>query len=397
MTISQRLGRGVLRWLFGHIRRGAVAVAWSDRSVDVLTGAEEGETAVIIIKDEARLLRSLLGKGSLGFGATYIDGTWDSPDLPLLLETASRSIDFRQHGALVRPVLSLGRRVWDLRPHRFWSSPIEEIGVHYDLGNDFYAAWLDSTMTYSSALFSDDDEPLEQAQLRKYARLCELLELESGDRVLEIGSGWGGFAEYAATHHEVEVTGLTLSTEMATFARKRLAAAGLAHRTDIKVQDFRAESGTYDKVVSIEMIESVQASEWPDLFETIGSVLRPGGMMAMQAIVIDDRFHEQLTKRDEFIKTYIFPGGDLPTLGVLRRLADRSGLSWVTASTHGSDYAETLSRWASSFQAAWDGIAADAPTFDERFRRMWQYYLAYCEAGFRNGRLDGVQFSAIRV
>lgn len=300
----------------------------------------------------------------------------------------------RQQGAFVRPLLSFGRRFWNRRPHHFWNSPIDEMAVHYDLGNDFYAAWLDSTMTYSSAIFKGDGETLEEAQLRKYEQLCELLALRPGDKVLEIGSGWGGFARYATAHHGVEVTGLTLSNEMAAFARKRLAEAGLTHRTDIKVQDFRHETDSYDKVASIEMIESISADQWPDLFETIARVLRPRGTVAMQAIVIDPRFHEQLTKRDEFIKTYIFPGGDLPTRGLLRGLAGDADLDWGAESSHGADYAETLSRWRSAFEAEWDGIASSDPAFDRRFKRMWRYYLAYCEAGFRTGRLDVMQFSA---
>jgi cyclopropane-fatty-acyl-phospholipid synthase len=397
MRTSQRLSRGVLRTLLSRNSCGSVVVTWSDGLVEVLSAAAPGATVVIVIADEARILRSLMEKGSLGLAATYIDGAWDTPDLPGFLEVASRSIDLRQREALGRSLLTIGRRFWDRRPHRFWPSPIEEIGVHYDLGNDFYAAWLDDTMTYSSALFNGERETLEEAQLRKYEHLCALLELEPGDRVLEIGSGWGGFAHYAATHYDVEVTGLTLSREMASLSRKRLAEAGLSHRTDIKVQDFRTVAGTYDKIASIEMIESISADQWPDLFTSISRVLRPGGIVAMQAIVIDDRFHEQLTKRDEFIKTYIFPGGDLPTTNLLRRLVHGSDLVWGAVSSHGRDYAETLDRWASSFEAAWDGITADEPTFDRRFKRMWRYYLAYCEAGFRTGRLDGVQFSASRV
>jgi cyclopropane-fatty-acyl-phospholipid synthase len=397
MKASQFLSRGVLRVLLSRIPQGSVVVTWSDGSVEVVSAADPGATAVIAVADEARLLRSLTEKGSLGMAATYIDGAWDTPDLPGFLELASRSIDIRQQGPLGRSLLAIGRRFWDRRPYRFWPSPIEEIGVHYDLGNDFYAAWLDNTMTYSSALFNDESETLEEAQLRKYEHLCALLELEPGDRVLEIGSGWGGFAHYVVTHHDVEVTGLTLSREMASSSRKRLADAGLSHCTDIKVQDFRDAVGTYDKVASIEMIESISADQWPDLFATISRVLRPGGNVAMQAIVIDDRFHEQLTRRDEFIKSYIFPGGDLPTIGLLRQLVLGSDLVWGADSSHGRDYAETLSRWAASFEAAWSNIAADAPTFDRRFRRMWRYYLAYCEAGFRTGRLDGVQFSASRV
>jgi len=349
---------------------------------------------MIAVHDEGRLLRALIEKGSLGFGATYIDGTWDTPELVDLLELASRAIDTRQQGAFVRPLLSFGRRFWNRRPHHFWKSPIDEMAVHYDLGNDFYASWLDSTMTYSSAIFNGDNETLEEAQLRKYEQLCQLLALEPGDKVLEIGSGWGGFAHYATAHHGVEVTGLTLSNEMAAFARKRMAEAGLTHRTEIKVQDFRDETDSYDKISSIEMIESISADQWPDLFETIGRVLRPGGTVAMQAIVIDPLFHEQLTKREEFIKTYIFPGGDLPTRGLLRGLVGDAGLDWEAEFSLGADYAQTLSRWRSAFEAEWDSIASSDPAFDPRFRRMWRYYLAYCEAGFRTGRLDVMQFSA---
>lgn len=397
MRTSLRLSRRVLRMLLSRNSQGSVVVTWSDGSVEVMSAVDSGDTAVISIADEARLLRSLVEKGSLGLGASYIDAVWDTLDLPGFLELASRSIDIRQQSALGRSLIAIGRRFWDRRPYRFWRSPIEEIGVHYDLGNDFYASWLDDTMTYSSALFNGESETLEAAQIRKYERLCALLELEPGDRVLEIGSGWGGFAHYAVTHHDVEVTGLTLSREMASSSRKRLADAGLSHCTDIKVQDFRSAVGTYDKVASIEMIESISADQWPDLFATIQRVLRPGGIVAMQAIVIDARFHEQLTKRDEFIKSYIFPGGDLPTTSLIAQLVLGSDLVWGADSSHGSDYAETLSRWAASFEAAWSDIAADDPTFDRKFRRMWRYYLAYCEAGFRTGRLDGIQFSASRV
>jgi cyclopropane-fatty-acyl-phospholipid synthase len=395
MTASPNLGRGILRWLFSRLQSGSLVVAWSNGAVDVFSGTEPGRAAVIVVPDEPRLLRGLVEKGSLGFAASYIDQAWDSPDLPTLLEVASRSIDVRQERSTGRRLMSLSQNLWDARPHKSWESPIEEIGLHYDLGNDFYAAWLDATMTYSSAIFATSGEALEEAQLRKYERLCTLLELEPGDKVLEIGSGWGGFAHYAADRYDVEVTGLTLSTEMATYARKRLANAGLADRTDFKVQDFRAEHGTYDKVASIEMIESISADQWPELFETVSRVLRPGGIVAMQAITIDDQFYEQLTQREEFIKTYIFPGGDLPTFAVLRELAEAADLVWVTDSSHGADYAETLSRWASSFDAAGESISSDNALLDARFNRMWTYYLAYCEAGFRTGRIDGVQFSAV--
>ncbi len=200
------------------------------------------------------------------------------------------------------------------------------------------------------------------------------------------------FAEHAATNYDVHVTGLTLSEEMATYARKRLAEAGLSDRTTIKLQDFRHELDMYDKVVSIEMIESVDESVWPSLFQAISRAIPPGGKAAMQAITIDDRYYENLLAREDFIKRYIFPGGMLPTVTVMRRLADEAGMAWVTSESHGLDYAETLHRWAERFDRTWHEIAGALPEFDERFRRMWRYYLEYCEAGFRTGRIDGIQF-----
>jgi cyclopropane-fatty-acyl-phospholipid synthase len=247
-------------------------------------------------------------------------------------------------------------------------------------------------MSYSSARFSTRDQGLEDAQEAKYRALCEMLDLRAGERVLEIGCGWGGFMDYAASHHDVHVTGLTLSEEMATFARKRLAEAGLADRIEIKLQDFRDEHAMYDKVVSVEMIESVDETVWPSLFHAISRAVPPGGKAAMQAITIDPRFYDNLLVREDFIKRYIFPGGMLPTVAILRDLATDAGMEWVSDTHHGPDYAETLHRWAERFDAAWPAIRAADPTFDERFRLLWRYYLEYCEAGFRTGRIDGIQF-----
>jgi cyclopropane-fatty-acyl-phospholipid synthase len=271
------------------------------------------------------------------------------------------------------------------------SKAIQEIGDHYNLGNDFYATWLDPSMTYSSAIYPSAGSSLAEGQANKYERLCRLLDLKEGDRVLEIGCGWGGFAEYAVTNFGVHVTGLTLSTEHAAFATQRLADAGLADRSEIKIQDFRLERAMYDKVVSIEMIESVDETNWPPLFNAIARALPPGGKAAMQVITIDERFYDALLTHTDFIKTYIFPGGALPSISVLKELVAESGMEWVSGDKHGSDYARTLHEWAERFEKAWPDIASDDSAFDEAFHRIWRYYLQYCEAGFRTGRIDGYQ------
>lgn len=337
------------------------------------------------------MLRSLVKKGSVGLAESYFDGFWATDDLATLLEVGALNLDARADGLLSKKWVQRLRGIWDKRPQQLRSDAIHEMADHYNLGNEFYAMWLDSSMTYSSALYESSDDTLETAQERKYDRLCHLLDLSEGDRVLEIGCGWGGFAEHAASRYGVHVTGLTLSTEHAKYASARLEAAGLDDRTEIKLQDFRDEKAMYDKVVSIEMIESVDETNWPPLFHAISRALPPGGKAAMQVITIDERFYESLLKHRDFIKTYIFPGGALPSVPALKELSVEAGLSWVSADRHGDAYATTLNEWAKRFEAAWPDIVVKDPVFDEAFHRIWRYYLEYCEAGFRTGRIDGYQ------
>jgi cyclopropane-fatty-acyl-phospholipid synthase len=341
--------------------------------------------------NEWAVLQGLISKGSVGLGSTYLEGSWATTDLATFLELAVRNTDARSHSPKSLRWRARLQRWWAKRPQMGRTDVIAAIGDHYDLGNNFYGAWLDATMTYSAALFEDYSEDLAVAQERKYERLCQLLELKPGERVLEIGCGWGGFAHHAALNHDVHVTGLTLSTEQAAYARNRLARAGLVDKTEIKIQDFRDEKAMYDKVVSIEMIESVDETLWPSLFHAISRALPPGGKAAMQAITIDEPFYESLLRRDDFIKTYIFPGGALPSIPALEKLVSDAGLVWLSAEAHGPDYAETLQRWAAQFEKIWPDVVDADPAFDEHFHRMWRYYLEYCEAGFRTGRLDGYQ------
>jgi cyclopropane-fatty-acyl-phospholipid synthase len=264
------------------------------------------------------------------------------------------------------------------------------VAFRYDLGNSFYAAWLDRTMTYSSALFTRPDLSLCDAQREKYRRIAEILQIGPSDRVLEIGCGWGGFAEYAAREIGCHVTGSTLSREQADYARERLRREGLDKRTDIRLQDYRDVGGTYEKIVSIEMFEAVGEEYWPLFFEMLRERLAPGGLAALQSITIADASFHAYRRRIDFIQRYIFPGGMLPSPTALASAIDKAGLKLRDSYFFGASYATTLAHWNARFQRGWHDIAQLG--FDERFRRMWTYYLAGSEACFRLGRIDVGQF-----
>jgi cyclopropane-fatty-acyl-phospholipid synthase len=349
-------------------------------------GREPGPAAVLTITGES-FGRRLLTGGALGFAESYIDGICDSPDLAALIELAALNED-AAWGSRLRghPFARLVARLHHLARLNTRRGSRRNIAAHYDLGNDFYGRWLDPTMTYSAALFAAPDEPLEIAQNRKYRRLAGLAGIGADDRVLEIGCGWGGFAEFAAREIGCHVTALTISREQFAFAQRRIATAGLGDRIDIRLCDYRDIEGRFDRVVSIEMLEAVGERFWPIYFERLGTLLEPGGRAALQVITIDEAHWDGYRRNADFIQRYIFPGGMLPTVGRLATQADGAGLHWCESHAHGGDYAHTLERWLAAFDANWDAIAPLG--FDDRFRRLWRYYLAYCIAGFRVGRID---------
>ena len=355
--------------------------------------AGEGPEITIRVSQPWRTLLDVLRGGGVGFAEAHIEGRWETDDLALTLEVLGRNLDayarFRPPGSFMR----IARRGW-ARLTSFRRSEIPTIGDHYNLGNDFYAAWLDPSMTYSSALYESATDDLATAQAAKYRRLAELADIQPSDHVLEIGCGWGGFAEYAAGEIGADITGLTLSTEQAAYAKERLQEAGLADRTEIKIQDFREEEGEYDKIVSIEMIESIPAGLWPALFDQIRDRLRPGGRVAMQAITIDDRLYESLLERDDYISKHIFPGGALPSVPAIERLAEERGLLVKSVTGFAPSYARTLRTWLERFDEAWPQLEQQG--LDERFRRAWRYYLAYCEAGFTIGRISVHQVEIVK-
>jgi len=340
--------------------------------------------ATLIVHRPGFVYRVLRG-GALGFAEAYLDGEVDTPDLqPLLalfLANADALAERWRGGAVARAARRLYHR---LRPNSKRGSR-RNIHAHYDLGNAFYASWLDPSMTYSAALFAEGDD-LETAQRRKYRRLAERLDLGPDHHVLEVGCGWGGFAVTAAGEYGSRVTALTISDEQYDFARQRIAEAGLADRVEVRFQDYRDLDGRFDAVASIEMFEAVGEAWWPLYFEKLKKAVRPEGAVGLQVITIDDAHFEDYRRNVDFIQRYVFPGGMLPSPAALEAAAARAGLEMRERFTFGLDYARTLRAWAERFAQAWPEIRRMG--FDERFRRLWSYYLAYCEAGFRAGTID---------
>ena len=339
----------------------------------------------------------LLTGGSLAAAEAWMDGDWESHQLTALLQILARNGEVL--GRLERGFRLLGKPVarlrhWTRRNTR--AQARENIAAHYDLGNEFYAHFLDDDLLYSSALFTDDQQDLTQAQRAKMARLCDQLALTPGDHLLEIGTGWGALAEYAARHYGCRVTTTTLSREQHRWATERMARAGLQDRVEVLLCDYRDLRGEYDKLVSVEMIEAVGQRYLPAFFRTCQARLRPGGKMALQAITIQDQRYRDYSKSVDFIQRYIFPGGFLPSITAMSELMTRH-TDFVVRNLFdmGPDYARTLAHWRQRFTHAWQDI--EKLGFDERFRRMWLYYFGYCEAGFNARTISVVQLTAERV
>ena len=378
------------------LRFGAIRVSFpGDRAV-ALGGSEPGPSVDMRIMRPVALLRRLFWRGDLGLAEAYMAGDWTTLSLAELMEFFARNLDAFADSDARHPLMRLATRVqhWANRNSRGGSR--RNIAAHYDLGNDFYGQWLDETMTYSSARFDGPDMALPQAQENKYAHMLAMLEAKPGQRILEIGCGWGGFAEYAA-RQGMQVVGLTLSKAQLAYARQRVERAGLADSVDLRFCDYRDFDEPVDHVVSIEMFEAVGQSYWQGYFDRLAKLLPPGGRAALQVITIDESlFDTYADTPGGFIQTYIFPGGMLPTKSHLRDLAGRAGLDVAdTPHAFGLDYAATLAHWHRLFNQSRAWMQANG--FDRRFRRMWRYYLAFCEAGFRARQIDVVQLALTRA
>ena len=343
-----------------------------------------GEDASLVLRSFQPFWRGLT-RGELGITECYFDGTLDSADLGALLRFCIKNMSAITSvgGKMMKPRLI--DRIWHRARTNTRSGSRRNIAAHYDLGNSFYERWLDPSMTYSSALFTSASQSLEAAQTAKNAAVLTALDIQPGDRVLEIGCGWGGFAQ-AACERGAHVTGLTLSREQLRWAQDRLRKAGLSDRATIKFQDYRDVEGSYDKIASIEMIEAVGEAHWPAYFQNLHDRLKPGGTAVVQAITIDEQLFDTYRREPDFIQRYIFPGGMLPTVALMKSHAKAVGLDFDTITQFGHSYARTLALWREAFENAWPDIASSE--FDARFARMWRYYLTYCEVGFENGAIN---------
>lgn len=375
------------------LKNGRVDFVLSDGRRFRIDAPNPGPVAEIHIHNDdvfARLIR----EGDLGFADAYLEGWWSTPDLQAFMDVVhSDNNDVYDSFGGMQIV-----RFWERLRHWMNRNTKDQakknISYHYDLGNAFYSLWLDDTMTYSSAIFETGQESLEKAQMLKYKSMVDQMGAQPGDHVLEIGCGWGGFAEYAAKERDLRVTGLTISQEQYDYARQRIKNAGLEDKVQIKLQDYRDETGLYDGIASIEMFEAVGEKYWPVYFNTLRDRLKPGRNATLQIITVEDERFDMYRKGVDFIQKYIFPGGMLPSPSVLRQEVEKAGMSVLKSIEFGESYSQTLRRWHDVFNQRWDDISLLG--FDGRFQRMWNFYLTSCAAGFHTGCIDVTQITVTK-
>jgi cyclopropane-fatty-acyl-phospholipid synthase len=384
-TQIRRVPTKLLTHVLSRLAVGEITVQTPSGDRIEYRAGRPGPRATIIMHNW-RTVRRLLSKGGIGFAEAYMEGDWSSPSLTDLMSLAAANIDGLESTMAGNFWLrALGR----LRHARFANTrrgSRRNIAAHYDLGNAFYARWLDSGMSYSSGYYARPDLSLEDAQTGKQDRAIERLALTGTESVLEIGCGWGGLAERLLRQGAASVTGLTLSTEQLSHAKDRLESSGLASRADLRLQDYRDVKGVFDRIVSIEMLEAVGEQYWPTYFSTLKARLADTGLAVVQVITIAKERFDDYQRGVDFIQRYIFPGGMLPTQEIMRREIDNAGLVLRSLETFGQSYALTLAEWHRRFLDAWPAIQPLG--FDTRFKRMWEYYLSYSEAGFASGVLD---------
>lgn len=387
------LGLRLLLAMLEGMRVGRLEVQLPNGTTRVYQGDQPGPSGVLQIHSR-RLMRHVLLGGEVGFGEAYLDGCWESPDLASLLSVMYLNEPYYL-GPYEKNVFSRLYGYWQhRRRHNSKRNARKNIEAHYDLGNRFYRLWLDETLAYSSGVFTRaPNETLHDAQINKFNNMLARLDLRPEHHLLEIGSGWGGFALYAAQMTGCRVTSITLSKEQLAEAQARADAAGLGDRVRFELRDYRDVDQTYDRVVSIEMYEAVGREYWPTYFRTIANALTPGGRAAIQGITIDESIFEQYLTKQDFIQKYIFPGGMLASKTEFRVQAQAAGLQVMEPRYFGHDYADTLAIWHRNVLNAREAITQ---MFDARFLRLWRYYLAYCEAGFRVDKIDLMQVTLVK-
>ena len=371
-----------------RLNKGRLDVILPDGRRFRAQGSAPGHVAELHVHD-ADLFGRLIREGDVGFAEAYMEGGWSTPDLQAFMDLVNDDNPSVYDEAVGMRLMRALERLRHMLRANSKTQARKNISYHYDLGNDFYSLWLDESMTYSSAIFTTGQESLEAAQEAKYAAMVDRMNVKPGDHVLEIGCGWGGFAEYAAARRGLHVTGLTISQAQHDFAVARMSRLGLSDKVEIRMQDYRDTGGTFDGIASIEMFEAVGEKYWPRYFRAVRERLKPGAKAVIQIIMVPDERFNFYRKHVDFIQKYIFPGGMLGAPTPVRRVAETEGLHFVETHDFGPSYSETLRRWNASFQAQWPQIAACG--YDTRFKRMWEFYLTSCAGAFASGSCDVTQ------
>jgi cyclopropane-fatty-acyl-phospholipid synthase len=354
-------------------------------------GDEKSSLKAKIKINNPEFTSKLLRKGSTGLGESYINNDFETDDLPSLIELSARNINvtYKFSGLLKVPFAQnvLNKLIFTNTRER----SKQNISAHYDLGNEFFSIWLDKTLTYSCGIFNSIDETLEKAQINKYNKLIDLIKPKPGNRILEIGCGWGGFAEQLAKNYDVKLDCITISKKQFEFTKAKINRLGLSHKVNIKMLDYRDVKKDYENIISIEMIEAVGERYLNNYFKSIKENLIHGGRAAIQSIVINDNLYDRYRTKEDFIQKFIFPGGFLPSLKSIKKLSLNSGLVLDSQKLYGEHYSNTLQKWRKSFLNSWEQISRQG--FNINFKNMWDFYLSYCEAGFKSKNIDLIQFS----
>ena len=364
---------------------GSIEIEWPNGKFEIISALKDGPRANLKISDND-VVKEIINGGSVKFAELYMNKRLSSANLTTLMHYFALNNDEAEDTFKVSTFKYLYNKFSHFRNKNSKNQAKKNISYHYDLGNKFYSYWLDKSMTYSSAIFSKQNDDLEIAQTNKYKALANLVSVKDGDNLLEIGCGWGGFSEFLAENYECNITAITISKEQYNFAKKRIKKANLEKKVDIQFCDYRNIQGKFDKILSIEMFEAVGKDYWNEFFEKIRSVLNPNGNVGLQLITIDDQIYQVYKNNPDFIQKYIFPGGMLPSFNMLTNVVDRNYFNIDTVNSYSNDYAKTLNIWNTKFNNNWEKIKELG--FDEKFKLMWNYYLSYCEGGFLSKNID---------
>jgi len=368
---------------------GSISVYYEKKKIFFHRGVLPGPSAQIRLLKK-KCLDDFFLKGDLGWAESYIESNWESSNLSDFLEWGAKN--FHEFSKYIRGkwfiILYLRLKHYLNRNSKIGSK--KNISFHYDLGNSFYEKWLDKSMTYSSGMFKKESDDLYNAQLNKYRNLAKITDIKNNDKVLEVGCGWGGFSCFLAKNFSADVTAITISKKQYEKVKEKVFTEKLTEKINVKLTDYREIKGLYDKIVSIEMFEAVGEKYWSKYFEVLGGNLKYNGAIGLQTITIEDKFFKKYRKFPDFIQTYIFPGGMLPSIEEMSKVLKSKGLSIEKKQMFGNDYAKTLKMWSKSFENSWENIKKEG--FNDAFRRMWRYYLGYCEGGFKSGNINVGQF-----